>query len=161
LGWNGSFQDVIARKQKQFNKFYNSEIKSGFKSFFTNFTSLIIYFSLIGLLFLFLEDKFMVKFVFTTIIVFFIAVVGFGLFHYKKVFKSASLLASFTFLSLSLSLLNCFLFFPKLFFNYKTLSAEYLSLVLLILYPLFYVGYQTFFKKYKKISNIYFNLIKE
>lgn len=158
LGWNGSFQDVIARKQKQFNKFYNSEIKGGFKAFFTNFTALIVYFSLIGFLYLFLDNDFIVKIVFTLIIAFFIAVVGFGLFHYKKVFKSASLLASFTFLSLSLSLLNCFLFFPKIFFNYETLPVEYLVIVLLILYPIFYVGYRTFFNKYYKINKIYLKL---
>jgi len=160
LGWKGSFNSLIQRRQKQYTKFYNKEIKQGFKSFFTSLRSLVVYLFLMVLIYLFLDDKTFVKIIFTTVIAFFILVVGFGLFHYKKVFKSASLLTSFTFLSLSLSLLNCFLFFPKLFFNSETLSTTYLSIVFLVLYPMFYVGYQTFFKKYKKINNTYVKLMQ-
>jgi hypothetical protein len=160
LGWNGSFESLIQRRQKQYSKFYNKEINLGFKSFFTSFKALFFYTTLMVLLYFSLEVKVLSKSILISLIVLFLALVVYSLFNFKKVFKSASLLASFSFLSMILSFLNCFLFFPKVFLDVQEQSNIYLSIVILILYPMFYVGYQTFFKKYQKINSIYLKLIK-
>tara|TARA_R110002126_G_scaffold291693_1_gene455360 strand:- start:15238 stop:15894 length:657 start_codon:yes stop_codon:yes gene_type:complete len=160
LGWKGSFESLIQKRQKQYSKFYNKEINLGFKSFFTSFKSLLSYAILMLLLYFSLEVKIVTKSILISLIVLFLALVAYNLFNYKKIFKSASLLASFTFLTMTLSFLNCFLFFPKVFLDVQEQSNIYLSIVILILYPMFYVGYQTFFKKYQKINSIYLKLIK-
>ncbi|MAD97461.1 MAG: hypothetical protein CMB99_09070 [Flavobacteriaceae bacterium] len=160
LGWDGSFDAVVKQKQSYYSIFNRREIWKELKDFFNTVATFFNYAILIALCYFFLGERTFIKIALTSKLVIFCAVMIFSLIKSQKVFKSASLLASFTFLSLQISLLNCFLFLPKVFLNYDQLSTEYLSLVLIVLYPFFYVGYKTFFGNYRKTNTIYQKLIE-
>lgn len=158
LGWNGSFDAVVQRKQSVYSTFNRREIAKELKDFFVTISTFFNYASLIALCYYFLEERMFIKVALLSKIVIFIAVLIFSLVHYKKVFTSASLLASFSFLGVQIAILNCALVFPKIFFDYSELSNLYLTAVLVILYPLFFVGYKTFFWHYRKTNHVYAKL---
>jgi hypothetical protein len=161
LGHNGSFEDLIKNRQKLYQKLNNKSFIKEFKLFFTSFKSLFSFILIMLISYLFQDEKSVIKILIASSMIAFLLVTIFSLIHSKKVFKSASLLANFNFLTISLSLFNCFIFFPKVFMDIEKLSNTYLALVVVIIYPFFYVSYKNFFKGYKKINATYLKLIKE
>jgi len=161
LGHNGSFDDLLKSRQKLYQKLNNKSFLKEFKLFFTSFKSAFSYMLIILICYFFQDEKSLIKILIATSMIAFLLVTVFSLIHSKKVFKSASLLANFNFLTIYLSLFNCFIFFPKVFMDIDKLPNEYLALVVVIIYPFFYVSYINFFKGYKKINAYYLKLIKE
>ena len=161
LGHNGNFDDLLKSRQKLYQRLNNKSFLKEFKLFFTSFKSVFSYMLIILICYLFQDERLIIKILIASSLSAFTLVTVFSLVHSKKVFKSASLLANFNFLSISLTLLNCFIFFPRVFMDIDKLPNEYLALVVVIIYPFFYVSYINFFKGYKKINASYLKLIKE
>ena len=78
----------------------------------------------------------------------------------NKVFNSARLVSSLSFATFPLSLVNCFIFFPKVFFGYEELSSSYTTAVFGISIPFLAIGLNYLFKDFKSAQKIYNKLIE-
>jgi magnesium-transporting ATPase (P-type) len=161
LGWKGSFENLIIRKRKISAKFFRGKISSEFKKIFISFLSLSIYASILIFCYYFSNEIMFGKAVLLFSLILFCIVTVFSFFKFKKVFYSSSILDSFIFLGTLLSLMNCALLIPKEFLDIENLSPQYLSIIVAVLFPLFFVGYKIFIIDYSKTNRIYSKLIKE
>lgn len=163
LGWkenfNGSsFEGVLQEKQNLFAKKYSKKFWSYFKTSVFKPSSLIWIFSLITILYFICSYKVFLKYALFT----FLGIVAIFFFYFLtkyRVYKSVQLNNALTQSSLSLSILNVFIFLPKTFdidvFKFPIL----VTLVFSFVFILSYLGIRFFLKEYTKINNTYQKLI--
>lgn len=160
LGWKGSFKDLVIIRQKLIAKLNRNSIHKELKNFFTCFKTLLIYGFVLAICYFYGDEKLVGKIIISLFLILFCLVAIFGSMNYKKVFKSANLAVTITFLGFLLSLLNVGLFLPKLYFNVETFSANYISVLIAILFPLYFIGYKVFIENYIKTNKVYLKLMK-
>lgn len=165
LGWkknyNGSnFEKVFLEKTKIVGRKYKKQFLKEFKSQFKK-PKIIFSFIIFALLInTFSHDKLVIKAIVFSFLALKIGLVTFFLLKYK-ITKSAQLNFAFQLGMFALSLLNCFLFMPKMFFEYNSFNPQYLAIILTFLIPYSVFGIQFFFKEYKKVNEVYQKLISE
>ena len=159
LGWKNGFEQLIERKQIQYQKNHKTLFIKEYKYFFTSLKTISIYAILIACTYCFSGSNSFVK----TILLSFITAFGFfviySFINYKKVYKSIDLLISFSTIVFLLSMYNMFLFFPRVFLNIEQLHPVYISIFTVFIFPLFYVSVKMFYNRFSKINTIYKKLI--
>ena len=163
LGWKenfngGGFEEVYLKRCKNYTHQSNKGIINGYKKAFMNAKSVSVIVLFYLCLFIFQDNIIVMKY-------FFIAAVGLavialvGYFIKYKVFNSIRLNRLFFLTFFPLSLLNAFVFFPKVFFGYENLSSSYLTAVFGMIFPPFVIGLNHLFNEFKTVQELYNKLI--
>ncbi|QTD36513.1 hypothetical protein JL193_10170 [Polaribacter batillariae] len=163
LGWkenfnSGGFEVVFLRKCKIYAKYSNKGIISEYKKSFSAFKTLRIILLFFLYLFIFRENTTVIKYTMGFgLILFGIAFIFFT--SKYKVFNSLRLNRSMIFATFPLSLFNCFMFLPKVFFDYEKLSSTYITAIIALLVPFLIIGINFLYKEFKSAQKIYNKLI--
>lgn len=159
LGWKenfngGGFEAVYLQRLKIYSKQSNKGLITEYKKSFTDFKTLAAIFIFFSYLFIFRENIIVLKYTMGfCLILFGIAIIGFPLKY--KVFNSVRLNKSIIFATFPLSLINVFIFFPKVFFGYEKLSITYVTTVIGIAIPLLMIGFNFLYKEFKSAQKVY------
>jgi hypothetical protein len=164
LGWkknfNGGGLDKVYRQRlKDYSRKNNKGIIKEFKERFLDFKTITAIFLFFLYLFTFKNNAEVIKY--TIYLAFAFSVIALLSFTLKyKVLNSARLVSSLAFATFPLSLVNCFIFFPKVFFGYEELSSSYTTAVYGISIPFLAIGINYLFKEFKSVQKIYNKLIE-
>jgi hypothetical protein len=164
LGWKknfngGSFDKVYRQRLKDYSRKNNKGIVKEFKERFSDFKTITVIFLFFLYLFTFQNNSEVIKYTLYLGSAFLvIALLSFTLKY--KVLNSARLVSSLSFATLPISLINCFIFFPKAFFDYEELSSSYTIAVYGICLPFLVIGINYLFKEFKSAQKIYNKLIE-
>lgn len=161
LGWNGSFEELVKRKQIIYQKQCNKIFRKEFLSFFTSFKTMLLFASVLLVCYMFQDNMAIMKVIFFSFIILFSVSLLFSLINYEKVFQSIHLLITFNLLSGLISLLSVSLYFPEVFLNIEKPTANYLAIIIAILFPLFFICYKISFSIYRRINQMHLKLIEE
>lgn len=159
LGWKenfngGGFENVFLRRCKDFNKKSKRRIIKEYKEKFTDAKTIVIIFLFFLYLFTFRNNTQVIKYTIFFGYSFVVIAILSYIFKYK-VFNSARLSISMSWAIFPLSLINCFVFFPKVFFGYEKLSSSYITLVFGISLPFLAIGLNFLFKEFREAQNDY------
>ena len=163
LGWkenfNGGGLDHVF--QKTINS-YSKNNRNSFIKFYKVFLTDIKNIFFIGLFWLYLfaihNNIQVLKYTFFTMLFLFsIGLVGF--FVKYSIFKSTKLNSFLFLIFLPTSLLNVFMYWPKLFFGYEKLSGSYITIIIAIIVPFLAIGIHFLYKEFKSAEKIYKKMI--
>ncbi|MFK8059159.1 MAG: hypothetical protein AB8B78_03615 [Polaribacter sp.] len=163
LGWKenfngGGFDTVFLRKCKIYAKYSNRGILSEYKQKLTDLKTLGLLFLFFFYLFIFRENSTVIKYTMGFSLILFGVTFIFFTSKYK-VFNSVRLNRSMIFATFPLSLFNCFIFFPKVFFGYEKLSTTYVAAIFALIVPFLIIGINFLYKEFKDVQKTYNKLI--
>ena len=159
LGWKenfngGGFESVFLRRCKDFNKKSKRSIIKDYKEKLTDVKTIAVIFLFFLYLFTFRNNSQVIKYSIYFVCSFYAIAILIYIFKYK-VFNSARISISITWATFPLSLINCFIFFPQVFFGYEKLSSSYVTLVFGISIPFLAIGLNFLFKEFRDAQKMY------
>ena len=163
LGWKenfngGGLESVFLQRLKIYSKGANKGIAKEYKEKLLDIKVIAAILILFIYLLSFRNNIMVIKSSLALALLVFIGAVIWFSFRYK-VFNSVRLNRSIIFASLPLSILNYFMFFPKVFLGYEKLSSSYITLVFGVILPFSIIGINFFYKEFKSAQIIYYKLI--
>lgn len=164
LGWkenfNGGGLDLMYQQRlKAYTKISHKGIFSEYKKSLTNFKTLLFIVTFWLFVFLFQNNKQLLKF--TMIICFVAFLIALIRFSFKyKIFKSVRLNSALYFAGLPLSLFNLFIYIPKLFFGYEKFSFTYILIIFSMITPLALIGLFSLLEEFKSAQKTYHKLLE-
>lgn len=163
LGWKenfngGGLESVFLQRLKIYSKGANKGIVKEYKEKLLDIKVIAAILILFIYLLSFRNNIMVIKSSLALALLVFIGAVIWFSFRYK-VFNSVRLNRSIIFASLPLSILNYFMFFPKVFLGYEKLSSSYITLVFGVILPFSIIGINFFYKEFKSAQIIYYKLI--
>jgi hypothetical protein len=164
LGWKenfngGGLEKVYFQRVKDYSKKSNNGIIKEFKERFSDFKTIVVIFFFFLYLYTFRNNSQVIKYTMYFGYAFIVITILSYFFKYK-VFNSARLNRSLSLATFPLSLVNCFIFFPKFFFDYEELSSSYTTAVFGISIPFLAIGLNYLFKEFKSAQKMYNKLIE-
>lgn len=157
LGCAKDFKNVIDSRRNSIMKSLNKKLKNQFIIFVKKPAYILAYGLLLFSLFNFTEVKFY-KWAMMILIAIYCFIILFSLINYKKFFKSIYLGSLLSVSFFTLNLMNMFIYIPQMITGQEQNSPLYLSIVMALLIPLFFIQTRLLYIEYKKTSRIYKNL---
>lgn len=160
LGWKenfngGGFENIIAVRINTHNKTYRKSFFNYFKKTFQQPKTYFLLFLLFFYCYLFHANSVIMKY---TLFIFFGLIITFFVVFITKyrVFKSIQLINATTWVTISISFFNLFMFVPNFFWNIETFkNPSYISIVLFFSVSQLVLGFTFFIKEYQKVNKTY------
>ena len=163
LGWKenfngGGLESIFLQRLKIYSKGTNKGIVKEYQEKLSDIKVIAAILIFFIYLFTFRNNIIVIKSSLAlALLIFTVAVIWFS-FRYK-VFNSVRLNRSIIFATIPLSILNCAMFFPKVFLGYEKLSSSYVTLIFGVILPFSIIGINFLYKEFKSAQIIYNKLI--
>lgn len=154
LGWSGNFKSVIDSRRNSIMKSLNKKLRKEFISTIKKPAYILAYGLLLFLLFNFYEVK-SYKWIMMMIIATYFFIILFSFINYKKFFNSIYLGSLLSISFFTLTFMNLFVYIPQIITGQKQNSPFYLSVVIALLIPCFFVQTKLLYRGYQKTNTTY------